>query len=95
MTGDGMYKWQAMRGANPGAKAEANRPLLLTPDLTGLPVLPAYRLQIVNANGKEIFHATMTQPPVKTPRLGTGIYFVRISSPEGELLREYGLEAAR
>lgn len=86
---------QAVRGTSPGAKVQANHPLLLTPDLTGIAQSNSYSLEIVNENGEQVFRAVMSQPPVKAPKLAAGIYFVRISSDTGGLLREYGLKVAR
>jgi len=87
----------AMRGAAMGAKVTAQRPLLLIPDLTGLPAFPSYRLPVVDAVGKPLFtgEVTAADPTKKVTGVTTGIYFVRLSSPAGELLREYGLEAGR
>jgi putative zinc finger protein len=87
----------AMRGAAVGAKVTAGHPLLLVPDLTGLPAFPSYRLQLVDLAGKPLFTGAVTaqDPVMKVDRIPPGIYFVRLSSPAGELLREYGLESGR
>jgi hypothetical protein len=67
---------------------------MLHPDLTGLAEAPSYRLEIVDQNGRPAQQATLTrvQNGVKIPRMGAGLYFVRVYLPGGELLREYGLQ---
>jgi len=83
----------AMRGASLSAKVSAGRPLLLTPDLTGLPDYSSYHLQVVNAAGKPVFTGTveLRGKGIKMNGVRAGMYYVRLSSPAGELLREYGL----
>jgi anti-sigma factor RsiW len=85
----------AMRGALPGAQAKAGERLALSPDLTGLPALPSYRMEVVDAIGRPVARAEWKHSPLITPRLAAGMYFVRISSPAGELLREYGLAVGK
>jgi hypothetical protein len=87
----------AMRGAAVGAKVSAGRPLLLIPDLTGLPAFPSYRLQLVDASGTTVSSGEVKapDPAIRVEGVRSGIYFVRLSSPAGELLREYGLESDR
>jgi hypothetical protein len=67
---------------------------MLHPDLTGLVEAPSYRLEIVDQNGRPVRQAALqgVQNGVRTPRLGAGLYFVRVYLPGGELLREYGLQ---
>ena len=86
----------AMRGAV-GAKVTAHRPLFLKLDLTGLPLFSSFRLQIVNTSGRPVFIGAVSaeNPEFKMDGLPSGLYFVRLSSPEGELLREYGLTSER
>ncbi len=85
----------AMRGDLPGARAIAGERLALSPDITGLRSFPSYRVEVVDAVGRPVARAEWKQSPVITPRLAAGMYFVRIFSPEGELLREYGLAVKR
>ena len=85
----------ATRGALPGADAKAGERLALSPDATGLPSFPSYRVDVVDAVGRPVASAEWKQSPVITPRLAEGMYFVRISSHTGELLREYGLAVKR
>jgi hypothetical protein len=86
----------AMRGVV-GAKVTARRPLLLKLDVTGLPLFPSYRWQIVNASGQAVFVGAVSaeNPEFKVDGIPSGLYFVRLSSPGGELLREYGLASER
>ena len=83
----------AMRGAAPGIKANANQPLLLAPDVTGLPDYSSYRIQVVNAAGKPVYTGKVEDHSQSFRMNGVpaGLYFVRLSSPSGELLREFGL----
>ncbi len=81
----------AMRGALPGAEANAGNRLALSPDITGLPVFASYRMEVVDTAGHPLVNAEWKHAAVTTPRLSAGTYFVRIYSPAGELLREYGL----
>lgn len=85
----------AMRGSLPGAEAKAGERLALTPDVTGLAAYLSYRLEVVDAGGRQVANAEWKQSPVTTPRLSAGTYFVRIYSPGNELLREYGLVVKR
>jgi len=78
------------------AKAPAGKPLALTIDLTELPTLPSYRLEIVNSGGKPVWQApTGARDGEVTQRLphglNTGQYYVRLYTTGGQLLREFGL----
>jgi hypothetical protein len=78
------------------AHAPAGRPLLLRLDLEGLPDHGgAFPVEIVNAAGGKVWRgrAPAGSPAhVSVAGLVAGIYFVRVSTGSGELLREYGLE---
>jgi hypothetical protein len=80
-----------------GASAPPGRPLALTPDLTGLNNDSSYRLQIVDALGKQTWEGRIAPPQdaAIVPAQGAGPHFVRIYSSRGELLREYGLDIKR
>jgi hypothetical protein len=84
-------------GAIPMAQARAGAELDLRIDLTGLPALPAYRIEIVNADGRSTW-TTTTAAGERTliahvpKRLARGIYWVRLYSESAELLREFGLK---
>ena len=84
-------------GAIPIAQARAGAELDLKIDLTGLPALPAYRIEIVNADGRAAWTATAAAGEhmliAHVPRrLAQGIYWVRLYAESGELLREFGLK---
>jgi predicted anti-sigma-YlaC factor YlaD len=88
----------AMRGSDAAAQGPANRPLLLQPDLRGLPAAPAYRIAVVAVSGSIAWQSTLASgeaPGVVAPPQPKGVYFVRVSLPSGELLREYALEVGR
>ena len=81
--------------ANPSAvAAPAGRALELHPDLTGLPVRPSYRMEMVDQNGTPVWRGEFNpaQKAAMVEGQAAGVYFVRISTAGGELLREYGLE---
>lgn len=84
----------ALRSNGSGTGAPAGQQLILHPDLTGLTARSSYRLEIVGQTGRAVRQATFgpTQPGVAVAGLGAGQYFVRVYLPEGELLREYGLQ---
>jgi hypothetical protein len=84
-------------GATPMAQARAGAELDLKIDLTGLLALPLYRIEIVNADGRAAWTTTATGAEraltTRVPRrLAQGIYWVRLYSESGELLREFGLK---
>jgi hypothetical protein len=83
---------EAMRGI--GAKAESDRPLRLQPDLKGLASYPTYRLEMVNELGGRVFETGISaaKPEATVPGVPPGVYFVRIYTPAGEVLREYGVD---
>jgi hypothetical protein len=88
----------AMRGSDAAAQGPANRPLLLRPDLQGLAPAPAYRIAVVAVSGSIAWQGTLASggtPGVVAPSQRKGVYFVRVSLPSGELLREYALELGR
>jgi hypothetical protein len=86
----------AMRGTDTQAHGPSRQPLLLQPDLTGLPESSSYRLDLVSITGAPIWQGVLSvqkQPPTAlVPQQSRGAYFVRVSLPSGELLREYALE---
>jgi hypothetical protein len=86
----------AMRGGDAEAHGPSGRALLLQPDLNGLPAAPSYRLEIVNTSGSLAWQGMLSaqaQPPSAiVPSQSRGVYFVRVSLPSGQLLREYALE---
>jgi len=68
--------------------------LLLHLDLAGLPVPGSYAVEVDDASGVQVLQegvgAQELQATVKVPSVPPGLYFVRVTAPSGELLREYG-----
>jgi len=85
-------KLEAMRGAGPGSKAPAGRSLAVEADLSGLPQANSYRLELVDSKGAAIWKGRA--PKANIPALRPGMYFMRVYSDQGQLLREYGIEAS-
>jgi hypothetical protein len=80
----------------PSVQAPAGRPLLLRLDLTGVPELASYELEVVNAQGgtvqRAVLRRTGANPETTLTRLQPGQYWIRLySQPQRELLREFGL----
>jgi hypothetical protein len=84
-----VVKLEALRGAEAGSQAPAGRPLIVQPDLSGLPT-NAYRLELVGANGNVEWKGVA--PSGTIPALPPGTYFLRVYAQDGRMLREYGLE---
>jgi hypothetical protein len=92
---------QTMRGADglAGAKAPMNSPLALEADLSGLPIVTAVRLEVVDGQGVLVQRVDLKPEGgrllAKVPGgLARGRYWVRLHAPEldHELLREYALQ---
>lgn len=90
---------QSTRGGQTAlnSTAAARRPLNLKLDLTDLEPLSRYELAIVDAGGRSVFHSSTTAnngaAALTLPSgLSAGMYYVRLSGPDQELLREYGLK---
>jgi hypothetical protein len=83
----------AMRGDGAGSTAPSGHELILRPNLTGLAEARSYRLEIVDGTGHTVRRGILSRArnEVQVPGLGSGLYFVRVYTPAGELLREYGL----
>jgi hypothetical protein len=88
---------QSTRGAAPNSSAPAGKPLTLALDLTDLQALPRFKVEIVDAVGVAVFQSLAA--PAKSSlhaTIGKGLpagdYYVRLYTPGGELLREYGLK---
>ena len=82
---------RATRGAQPGSQVPAGRRLALQADTAGLPPASSYRLELVDQDGRAIWKGTTANSTIDALR--PGLYFLRVDSPAGNLLREYGLEA--
>ena len=85
------------RGAvNSASAVPAREPIVLTLDLTDLPPLPAYKLEVVDETGRTVFQSTAVPENNRlrfdlSRGLPEGAYFVRVDSFANELLREYAL----
>jgi hypothetical protein len=66
-------------------------------DLAGISDFPTYRLQMVDATGAAVWQHMATahdaKVEAKIPKAKSGTYFIRVYSPKGKLLREFGLTA--
>ena len=90
----------AMRGAEEAGvpAVSSDRPLTLRIDVTELPVVPAYKLEIVDAKGATVWQGraeskgrNIVQPIGRT--LSAGQYWVRLyrDGPASDLLREFSM----
>jgi len=86
---------QATRGSSALPWAPADTSLRVRLDLTGLPDFPSYRLEMVSDSGAPVWRETVTahnaMAESRMPRTKAGAYFIRVYSPAGELLREFGI----
>jgi uncharacterized membrane protein len=84
-----------------GAETEVpvDRSLVLLLSLDGLPVLPAYTVDVTDASGVEAVQESVgahaSKATVKVPSLPAGRYFVKVTKPSGELLREFGFRVMK
>ena len=89
----------ALRGDEMASVAPTrNGPLDLVIDVSDLPGPSAFRLDVVDAAGRRQWSGSAVPSAgklmVRMPNgLSRGIHWVRLSSAEGELLREFGLRA--
>ena len=87
---------EATRGTGDIPWAPADTWLLVRLDLAGLPDLPSYSLEMVDETGGTVWHgaapARDARAEVRIPQTKAGTYFIRVYSPAGELLREFGLK---
>src|ERR1700730_9290087 len=84
---------EATRGGGQVAQVPAGKPLLLKPGLDGLPSFPEYHLEMVDRTGKRVWQTNFAPAAgVAAPEQQPGIYFVRLYSLPGALLREYVME---
>ena len=86
----------ATRGADGGASAPADTSLLVRLDLAGLADHPTYSLEMVDERGTAVWRGAgkpaNARVESRIPRTRAGAYFIRVYSPSGELLREFGLK---
>ncbi|MBS1877617.1 MAG: zf-HC2 domain-containing protein [Acidobacteria bacterium] len=78
------------------ADAHAKRPLNLVINIANLPASPAYRVVIVDQDGREVWSGSpVTEGSQLVARirdsLSAGVYWVRLFTADGEPLREFGL----
>jgi hypothetical protein len=80
--------------ANATVIVPAGRSLELHPDLTGLAVISTWRIEMVDRTGKQVWNGDLISPgaSVIVPAQSTGMHYVRMYTPAGELLREFGLQ---
>jgi hypothetical protein len=88
-----------MRGADIQAHGPAGRKLQLQPDLEGLPAAPVYRMELVDAAGSPVWKGNLAalgrSASAVVPSQPRGVYFVRLSLPTGQLLREFALQLGK
>lgn len=88
---------QATRGAeSSNLAAPAGKPLALSLDLTGLPQLRVYAVEVVDAAGNPVLRTGVAARGSRAPvalnnGLNAGAYFVRLYDPSRVLLREFVL----
>jgi len=86
---------ESTRGAQTRTVA-ARQPLILVMDVTGLPQLAEYELEVVDASGQAIFQALGTRQNNQVRGklahgLPRGAYFARLYARGGDMLREFAL----
>jgi hypothetical protein len=75
--------------------AAPGTPVVLRPEMNGLPTFDRYGLEVVNAAGENVWKGNVRwEGQVSLPGLKAGVYYVRILAPTGQPLREYGLQVA-
>jgi len=79
------------RGAGGTAQAPAGRALQLQPDLEGLVISDADRLEIAGPTGTIVWTGALHTATL-VPGMRPGLFFVRVRRHSGALLREYALE---
>jgi CheY-like chemotaxis protein len=84
---------QAMRGLT--EEATARRSLVLNMDVSSLPRFDSYAIELVTGGGEIIWRKTVAAQAsmvhAVSEGLKSGMYFIRVYTPAGKLLREYGL----
>lgn len=87
---------ESSRGVE-GRHVPAGQSLQLALDISGLTVSSDYRVEIVNERGQRISDSRVVPHEGKVATSAPkgfrrGAYFIRLYSPQNELLREYGLQ---
>jgi hypothetical protein len=80
------------------ARARAGTPIGIVIDTTDLDDPHGLRIELVDAAGKHVWNGEAREPEGGTRisaqienRLGAGVYWIRLYSSSGDLLREFGL----
>jgi len=89
----------AMRGGGPSmARARAKAPIVVAIDATDMDDRHGLRIQMVDAAGRPVWSGAASEPAAGNritaridARLAAGVYWIRLYSASGELLREFGL----
>jgi hypothetical protein len=86
-----------MRGVDPVNVSTAKSHLRLRLDLRELPPVPLFHVAVVDASGASVFDLQLPASQAKAgveiaKSLSRGTYWVRLSEPGGQLLREYPLQ---
>jgi len=87
---------QTVRGNASQPVVAPGKPVILVLDLTGLPPFPTYQCEVVDSTGSLVFRAGLVAHDSKLQApfvrgFTQGTYFVRVSSPAHDLLREFAL----
>ena len=84
---------RASRGT--GSRVEKNKSLLLRMDVSGLDRYQFYHVDLVDEVGRSVWQKAVELQDsvlhVVSNGLPPGIYFIRLSAPDGKPLREFGL----
>lgn len=88
----------AFRGDEEMAHSGAGHPINVVIDASDLSGSSRYRVEVVNTSGRMVWRGPTIAAEGRlsaliSARLKRGIYWVRLSTLEGELVREYGLRA--
>jgi len=84
---------EATRGGSFVAQVPSGKPLILKPNVVGLPASPEYHLRILDRAGKGVWQENFKPADgAAAPEQAPGVYFVELYSIQGTLLREYVME---
>jgi hypothetical protein len=86
----------SLRGFNALSQAPAGRSLQLGIDAPGLTPGKQYRVEVVDATGREVWKGPVAEAnnelvAAMTTPLNAGVYWVRLYGGDSELLREFGM----
>ncbi len=84
---------EAKGGGGVVAQVPAGKPVLLKPGMEGLPSFPEYHLEILDRTAKRVWEGNFARlAGASVPEQPPGLYFVRLYSIPGAMLREYAME---